>query len=320
LRPLFAPVILHMIAPEVCERLHTALHFVVHRFSEIILFGTRGAPRSVRSWCVLSFVGEAIHHLLGGKSGDGKAADRLQAVVAAVIDEILRSEDGSAQAAGKFLKPRRQVYRRADASEIQPVAAADIAEQHVADMQRQTKAQAAAIAVARTQCGNLIARRSAGFQCGGADRREIALGADRKDRQQSVAHIFEHFAAMLDDRRHLAVEIAIEQIDQILRRQRVGQRGEAAHVGQPDRGVDRLGIAAANMSREHALAGVLADISGQEIAGDAIPGADFGDPRQRRNQRLDGLDLGIGKTAGLPCRPQDEKCTSPPEKCSGATT
>src|SRR5262245_41243242 len=81
-------------------------------------------PRSVRSWCVLSFVGEAIHHLLGSKSGDGKAADRLQAVVATVIDEILRSEDGSAQAAGKFLKPRRQIYRRADAGEIQPVAVA----------------------------------------------------------------------------------------------------------------------------------------------------------------------------------------------------
>ena len=88
--------------------------------------------------------------MLGGKSGDGKAADRLQASVAAVIDEILRSEDGSTQAAGKFLKPRGQVYRRADASEIQPVAAADIAEQHVADMQRQTKAKAAAIAVAQS--------------------------------------------------------------------------------------------------------------------------------------------------------------------------
>src|SRR5262245_62174464 len=157
----------------------------------------RGPPFS---WCVLSLVGEAIYHLLRRKSGDGKAANLSQAVVSAVIDEILRSEDGSAQAAGKFLKPRRQVYRRADASEIQPVAAADIAEQHVADMQRQTKAQAAAIAVARTQRGNLIARRSTGLQCGGADRREIALGADRKDRQQSVAHIFEHFAAMLDDR------------------------------------------------------------------------------------------------------------------------
>jgi hypothetical protein len=88
-------------------------------------------PRWVRSW---PFVGEAIHHLLGGKSGNRKTADRLQAFVAAVADEILRSEDGSAQAAGKFLKPRRQVYRRADASEIQPVAAADIAKLHIADV------------------------------------------------------------------------------------------------------------------------------------------------------------------------------------------
>src|SRR6478752_2021770 len=90
------------------------------------------STRSPRSWRY--FVGEAIHHLLGGKSGDGKATDRLQAVVAAMIDEILRGEDSSAQAAGKFLKTRGQVHRRADASEIQPVAAADIAEQHVADM------------------------------------------------------------------------------------------------------------------------------------------------------------------------------------------
>ena len=108
---------------------------------------------------------------------------------------------------------------------------------------------------------------------------------------------------MLDDRRYLAVEIAIEQIDQILRRQRVGQHGEATHVGQPDCGVDRLGIAAANMSGEHALAGILADISGQEIAGDAIPGADFGDARQRCNQRLDGLAFGIGEAARLARRP-----------------
>jgi hypothetical protein len=74
---------------------------------EIRLSRPRSPPRSFRSWGVLSFVGEAINHLLGSKSSDGKAADRLQVVVAAVIDEILRSEDGSAQAAGKFLKPRR---------------------------------------------------------------------------------------------------------------------------------------------------------------------------------------------------------------------
>jgi hypothetical protein len=47
----------------------------------------------------LSFIVEAEHHLLGGKSGDGKAAERLQAVVAALIDEILRSISDSQIAA-----------------------------------------------------------------------------------------------------------------------------------------------------------------------------------------------------------------------------
>src|SRR4029078_1236560 len=222
---------------------------VPSRASRVERYGRSACPHwcSDRSWCVISFVGEAIHHLLGGKAGDGEAADWLQAVVAAMAGEILRSEDGPAQAAGKFLKPRRQVDRRAYAGEIQPVSAPDIAEEHVADMQRQTKAQAAAVGTARPQRGNLIERRSAGGERGGTDRREIAPRADRKDGQQSVAHIFEHFAAVLDDRRHLAIEIAIEQIDQILRRQRVGQHGEATHVGQPDCGVDRLGIAAANV-------------------------------------------------------------------------
>ena len=37
----------------------------------------RCPPRSRRSWLIFYFVGEAIHHLLGGKSGDGKTADRL---------------------------------------------------------------------------------------------------------------------------------------------------------------------------------------------------------------------------------------------------
>src|SRR3974390_1527007 len=60
------------------------------------------------------------------------------------------------------------------------------------------------------------------------------------------------------------------------------------------------------MPGEHTLAGILADISGEQIAGDAIPGADFGDPGQRRDHRLDRLDLGIAKTAGLPCRPGRE--------------
>ena len=38
--------------------------------------------------------------------------------------------------AASFSKPRREVYGRADAGEIQPVTAADIAVEHLAEMQR----------------------------------------------------------------------------------------------------------------------------------------------------------------------------------------
>ena len=62
-----------------------------------------------------------------------------------MINEILGRQDGAAEPAGEFLKPRRQVYRRPNTSEIQAVAAADIAEQHLADMERQPKAQRRAI-------------------------------------------------------------------------------------------------------------------------------------------------------------------------------
>src|SRR5215471_13809219 len=107
-----------------------------------------------------------------------------------MIDEIFRSEDGAAEPAGQLLQPRRQVYRRPDASEIQPVAAADIAEQHVADMQRQAEAQRRSVP-GRMQRGDFVARRLAGGERGGADAGKMWYRADRKNRQESVAHIFE---------------------------------------------------------------------------------------------------------------------------------
>ena len=102
---------------------------------------------------------------------------------------------------------------------------------------------------------------------------------------------------MIQDRWHLAIEITVKQIDQSLRRQGIGQPREAAHIGQPDRRVDRLGIAAANMAREHPLARIGADIGREQIAGDAIPGADLGDARQGRDDRTDDADLFIGEAA-----------------------
>src|SRR5262249_24159791 len=130
----------------------------------------------------LSFVSKREHHLLLRKTGDRELAEWLQAVLAAVIDEILRSEDGAAEAAGEFLKPRRQVYRGPDTSESEAIAAPDIAEQHVADMQRQAKTKRWAV-VSRIQRGNIVAGSLARRERGGADRLKIALRADRKDRQ-----------------------------------------------------------------------------------------------------------------------------------------
>src|SRR5271155_4097450 len=45
-----------------------------------------------------------------------------------------------------------------------------------------------------------------------------------------VAHEFEHLAAVIEDRRHLAAEIEVQAIDQSLRRQTLGKRGKRAHV------------------------------------------------------------------------------------------
>ena len=67
-------------------------------------------------------------------------------------------------------------------------------------------------------------------------------------------------AAARDDRRHLAIEIAVEQLDQVLRRQPLRKRREAAHVGQPDHGVDRLEVAAPDPSGQDLLAGMAADV------------------------------------------------------------
>jgi hypothetical protein len=59
--------------------------------------------------------------------------------------------------AGQLFKPRRQDHARADTGEIEPVAAADIAVQHLADMQGEAKALAIAAPDPGKSvgCGNL---------------------------------------------------------------------------------------------------------------------------------------------------------------------
>jgi len=48
------------------------------------------------------------------------------------------------------------------------------------------------------------------------------VSGDREDGQEPVAHELEHLAPVVEDRRNLTIEIAIEQIDQDPRRHTVG--------------------------------------------------------------------------------------------------
>jgi len=191
-------------------------------------------------------------------------------MVRTIFGEFLRCQHGTSQAAGELLEPRRQIYRGADAGKVQPVAAADIAVEHVAQMKRQSKAHRGAVAACGPQSRDFRARDMRGLERRGAHGRVVRALPDREYRQQPVAHEFKNLAALFDDRRHLAIEIAIEQTDQSVRRQPVGEPGEAAHVGQPDRGVNVFGVAAPDAAGKDALAGVLADIGRQQIAGGAI--------------------------------------------------
>ena len=104
---------------------------------------------------------------------------------------------------------------------------------------------------------------------------------------------------MVEDRWHLAIEIAIEQIDQQPRRDAVGPGGEPAHVRSPDRGVDLFDAPRG----EDTLPGVRPDIRVEQNTSGSPHGPDFGNPGQRGDDGLNPSDLQIGKTAGLPRRP-----------------
>ncbi len=126
---------------------------------------------------------------------------------------------------------------------------------------------------------------------------------DRKHREQPVSHEFQDLSAMLADRRHLAVEIAIENVHHDFRRQSIGQRRETAQVRQPDHRTHRLGVAAADLAAENPLAGAVADIGIQQRRGLPAQADDLDDPCQRPHQRSQCIELPIAEATGLFCRP-----------------
>ena len=95
-----------------------------------------------------------------------------------------------------------------------------------------------------------------GFGCGqrrGAGGRGV--GRDRKDREQPVARELQDLAAVRLDRRHQAIEIAVEQTDHLLAGQPVAERRETAQVRDQEHRADALDVAAPDPALQDALAG-----------------------------------------------------------------
>src|SRR5215469_6136777 len=155
--------------------------------------------------------GKCEYWLKGAKATQRKLANRHHPR-RAMPGEFTRGEYRIPGFTGQLFKPRRQVDGRADTGEIESVAAADIAVQHLADMQREAKARATADPDPDkgVGCGNLRLDFVGCLQRLSARVREVGrLAGDRKDRQHPVAHEFQDFASAVENRRDLAIEIAI---------------------------------------------------------------------------------------------------------------
>ena len=143
-----------------------------------------------------------------------------------------------------------------------------------------------------------------GFEHLAANAAAVVVGfRDREHREQPVAHELQHLPAMGPDRRDLAVEIMIEDIHHRFGREPIGQRGEAAQIRQPDRGMHGVGVAAPDLAAHDALTGAVADIVVEQAQEGAAHVDDLDDPRQRPHDRSQRGQFVIAKAARLPGGP-----------------
>jgi hypothetical protein len=148
-----------------------------------------------------------------------------------VCGEPGRDHQVAIQITGERFEPGGQVDGGADGRKVEPAGAADVAVEDVAEMQRH--------AVAMDRFANLLAlhvgRRDAQLGFPGRGERRLAgragIAGHGEDREQAVADELQHLAAVPFDRRHQAVEVAVQCADHPMTRQLVAQGREAAQVG-----------------------------------------------------------------------------------------
>ena len=158
---------------------------------------------------------ERIEGLGAAHAPKGVAADRDQPLGRGRgrLGEGLGNQEVALVLATEPLDPRCLVDRRSDHREVEPIGAADVAVEHVAEMQgdvelhdRLAGGGALDVQIAHT------AQRLAGSVERALTGRRGGMILERKGGEQAVAQEFQHIAAAFDQNRHHAVEIGVQHV------------------------------------------------------------------------------------------------------------
>src|SRR5262249_32690991 len=142
--------------------------------------------------------GEAIDRLRLAEASERKLTERHDSGRAMARE--LSGEDGrSFLVARQPLQACRQVYRRPDAGKVEPVRGADIAVEHIADVQGDAVARACTGPIGE-RCDRVPNLRC-GAERGPAHVAWLGIPGERENREETVAHEFEDLAAVTGNRR-----------------------------------------------------------------------------------------------------------------------
>ena len=87
------------------------------------------------------------------------------------------------------------------------------------------------------------------------------------------------------DRRHEAIEIAIQELDGLLRRQGGGQPGVVPHVREQDGRADAADLAPPDGAGQNGPVGLIADVDAQHVVEVVMEDADLHHGRNRRHHK-----------------------------------
>lgn len=108
---------------------------------------------------------------------------------------------------------------------------------------------------------------------------------------------------MAPDRGDLTIEIVVQDLDHRLGWQPVRQRGEAAQVRKPDRGLHGVVVTAADLTAEDARPGTVTDIGIEQHLCGATQADDLADACQRRHDGADRRNLVVAEAFRMPRHP-----------------